>query len=159
MLEDALGLIAGSWPAEALKTSRIVYPLVNAVHILSFATLFGAIAVLDLAILARARRAFVLPLTRFVPPIAGAGLCAALLSGFVLFSVQPFDYAANPAFRLKLVLVAAGLCHVAVLRLTPSFRRMRETGIATAGLVASAGLSLGIWTAAIVAGRFIAFLA
>ncbi|WAP67411.1 DUF2214 domain-containing protein [Jiella pelagia] len=159
MLEEFLGLIAGSWPAQALKTSRILYPLVNASHILALATLYGSIAVLDLAILTKARSEYLAPLARAVPRLAGAGLCMAIFTGAILFSVQPFDYAANPAFLVKLVLVVAGLLHVALLHATPAFRELRNSGATTPMLAASAAVSLGIWTAAIVAGRFIAFMA
>ena len=158
MFEDSLGLIAGSWPAQALKTSRILYPLVNAAHILAFATLYGSIATLDLAVLTRARAECLGPLARIVPPIAGTGLCAAIATGLILFSVQPFDYADNPAFRAKLLIVVVGLLHAGVLHATPGFRALQVTGRATAMLGVSAAISLAIWTAAIVAGRFIAFM-
>lgn len=157
MLEEGLALVAGSWPAQALKSSRLLYPLVNAFHILAFATLYGSIAVLDLAVLTRAPSVYLAPLARAVPRIAGAGLVAAIISGIVLFSVQPFDYAADPALQTKLALIAAGLLHAALLHATPAFRQLRSTGTATGMVAASAAASLVIWTAAIVAGRFIAF--
>ena len=159
MLDQLLGLIAQSSVAEALKASQFVYPLVNALHILALATLFGSIAVLDLCILARARADFLAPLAHIVPPIAGSGLVVAAASGLLLFSVQPFDYAANPAFRLKLVLVLAGAIHAAVLHATPDFRRLLATGRSSVALAVSAAFSLLVWMAAIFAGRFIAFLA
>ncbi|NDW05751.1 DUF2214 domain-containing protein [Jiella pacifica] len=158
MLEDFLGLIANSWPAQALKTSRSLYPLVNAAHILAFATLYGSIATLDLAVLTKARGEYLAPLARLVPRVAGAALCAAIATGLILFSVQPFDYAENPAFRAKLLMVVAGLLHAGALHATPGFRELQATGTASATLAISAAISLAIWTAAIVAGRFIAFM-
>ena len=106
-------MIAVSWPAEALKASRIAYPIVNALHIVALATLFGSIAVLDLSILLRSGASLLIHLARLVPKIAGTGLVAAIATGFMLFSVQPFDYAANSAFRLKLIVVAIGTLHAA----------------------------------------------
>lgn len=158
MLEDLLGLIAGSWPAQTLKASRVLYPLANASHILAFAMLYGSIAVLDLAVLTRARGDYLAPLARAVPRIAGAALGVAILTGFLLFSVQPFDYAENPALQAKLALVALGVVHAFALHASPAYRKVRDTGRVTPALALSAGLSLVIWTAAIVAGRFIAFL-
>lgn len=159
MLEQLLGLIAQSSAAQALKASQFVYPLVNALHILALATLFGSIAVLDLCILAKARADFLAPLARVVPPIAGSGLALAAATGLLLFSVQPFDYAANPAFLSKLVLVFAGAVHATALHATADFRRLLATGRTSLALAVSAGFSLLVWMAAIFAGRFIAFLA
>ncbi|MCE7027419.1 DUF2214 domain-containing protein [Jiella avicenniae] len=159
MLEALLGAIAESSTAQALKASRILYPLVNAAHILAFATLYGSIVTLDLAVLTRARSDHLAPLARLVPVVAGAGLCVAIATGLILFSVQPFDYADNPAFRVKLLLVAVGLLHAGALHATHGFRAMKVTGAASAAVVLSAAVSLLIWTAAIVAGRFIAFMA
>lgn len=158
-LDAILAAIGSSWPAEALKSSRLVYPLINALHIVGFALLFGAIALFDLAILLRAKAAFLESLARFAPRVAASGLLLAAIAGLSLFSVQPFDYAANPAFRIKLVLVAAGTLHAVAMHRSEGFRELRRSGEASASVTVSAAVSLLVWIAAILAGRFIAFLA
>ena len=159
MLDWLLGAIATSWPAEALKASRLIYPVVNGLHILGFAALFGSIAVFDIAVLTRAKAPVLTALVRLAPRIAGAGLALAASSGVLMFSVQPFDYAANPVFQLKLALVLAGSLHAIALHATAGFRRLSATGEASPSLYVSAVVSLLVWTATIFAGRFIAFLA
>jgi hypothetical protein len=146
-LEDVLAFIAQSALAQSLKSSRYVYPVVNAAHILGLGTLFGSILALD-----------VQPLARVLPRIAAAGLCVAVATGALLFTVEPQDYAANPAFLTKATLVAVAAAHALYLRRTAGWRSLLEgTGQVRAELRISAALSLTLWTAAIVAGRFIAF--
>ena len=158
MIEDALAALAASPVAALLKTSRLVYPLVNAGHILSLSALFGSILALDLRLMGFFGAVALPPLARFLPLVAAAGLSGAVATGFLLFTVQPIDYAANPAFLVKLGLVAAGTLHAAFVHAGRPWRRMLDTGHTSPGLKVSAVLSAAIWIGAIVAGRFIAFL-
>lgn len=148
-----------AWPvAAALRRSEVLYPLVNAAHILGIGLLLGAIATLDLRVLGVFRSA---PLPALGPPlvrVAAAGLGLALASGFLLFSVRPAAYAANPAFLVKLGLILAGLLNVLVLHLGTGWKRAL-TGAGTGrALRFAAILSLLVWISALLAGRWIAFL-
>jgi hypothetical protein len=147
------------WPvAAALRRSVLLYPLVNAAHIIGIGLLLGAIATLDLRLLGAFRR---VPLPLLAPPlvrVAAAGLLLALASGFLLFSVRPQAYLDNPAFLAKLGLVALGLANVALLRLAPGWRRALAGGAPGAAPRLAAGLSLLAWIGAILAGRWIAFI-
>lgn len=136
-----------------------VYPLVSAAHILSIALLVGPIVALDLRLLGVFRavplRHLALPLSR----VATAGLAGALVTGTLLFSVQPAEYLGNRAFLLKLALIAIGLFNALVLRRLPAWGRVDEPGRAAVGPVqASALVSLLVWVAAVLSGRWIAFL-
>jgi len=63
------------------------------------------------------------------------------------------DYFENPAFRLKMVLLAAALANAALVTLF----RLHRDGAAPLGK-ALAVLSIGLWVSVLVAGRFIGFL-
>nr|WP_256477709.1 DUF2214 domain-containing protein [Aurantimonas marianensis] len=141
-----------------MKASRVVYPLVNAAHILSLATLFGAIMALDLRLLGAFRIAPVQPLAVVLPKLAAAGLAAAVMTGALLFMVQPLDYAANPAFLTKIGLVGIGTLHAGFVHATGHWQRVVDEGHLSGSIRISAALSMTIWMAAIVAGRFIAFV-
>jgi hypothetical protein len=108
-LDDILAFVAQSPVAQSLKSSRFVYPLVNAAHILGLATLFGSILCLDLRLLGAFRSVPAQPLARYLPRVAAFGLGVAIVTGALLFTVEPQDYAANPAFLTKAALV--GLPH------------------------------------------------
>jgi hypothetical protein len=158
MLDDLLGALAASPPASALRASRVAYPVVNALHILGLAALFGAILALDLRLLGAARAIPAAPLARYLPRVAAVGLGAAVVTGLALFSVQPHDYVANRAFLFKVTLVGAGALHAISVHRSAAWRRFAaEGGAVEKRLRVSAALSLAIWVAAIVAGRFIAF--
>jgi hypothetical protein len=79
-------------------------------------------------------------------------LLAAVVTGSLLFSVQPSDYASNPAFRVKLALVAAAIANAVLHTLMADrlWSALRK-GLAT--------LSLVLWVLVLVAGRFIGFFA
>jgi hypothetical protein len=67
----------------------------------------------------------------------------------LLFAADPLELAANPFFRVKLVLLlAAGLNMLA-------FHLLRERG--GGGTRLGAGLSLALWLGVLVCGRSIAY--
>jgi hypothetical protein len=144
--------------AAALRQSALLYPLVNAAHLLGIGLLLGAIATLDLRMLGLFRAA---PLPVIAPPlwrVAACGLGLAMASGALLFSTRPLGYAANPAFLLKLGLVALGLLNVLALRFNPAWRLALRGGATPAALRLPALVSLLSWCGAVLAGRWIGFL-
>ena len=152
-LDDLLAFIAQSPLAHAMKSARYVYPVVNAAHILGLATLFGSILALGAF-----RSIPVQPLARVLPRIAAGGLAAAVATGALLFTVEPHDYAANRAFLTKAALVLLGILHALYVHGSAAWRRLADAGGAIGWSVRlSALVSLMIWTAAILAGRLIAF--
>jgi hypothetical protein len=157
-LDDLLAFIAQSSLARAMKSARYIYPVVNAAHILGLATLFGSILALDLRLLGAFRSIPVQPLARVLPRIAAGGLATAVVTGALLFTVEPQDYAANRAFLTKAALVLLGILHALYLQSTDRWRRLAHGGGAIGLSVRiSALVSLMLWTATILAGRFIAF--
>jgi hypothetical protein len=158
MINDLLGSLGATPLAIALRTSLYVYPLVNAAHILALATLFGSILALNLRLLGVATAVPVQPLAIFLPRVAAAGLAMAVLTGALLFLVQPADYAGNPFFLAKIGLVVLGAVHAILVHRSRGWQVVQSPlGIVTRRLRLSALASLLIWTAAIVSGRFIGF--
>ncbi|MBC9178086.1 DUF2214 domain-containing protein [Pseudoroseomonas ludipueritiae] len=147
------------WPvAVALRQSALAYPLVNAAHILGIGLLLGSIATLDLRMLGLFRAA---PMAVLAPPLwrmAGCGLGLAAATGFLLFSTRPGAYLDNPAFLLKLGLLALGLLNILALHLNPAWKRALAGGEAGAALRLPALLSLLAWVGAVLSGRWIGFL-
>ncbi|HEV7268314.1 MAG TPA: DUF2214 domain-containing protein [Falsiroseomonas sp.] len=144
--------------AGLLRRSAILYPLVNAAHILGIALLFGAIATLDLRLLGAFRGHALGQLGPPLQRVAAAGLAVAAVTGALLFTTRPLAYAENPAFLLKLGLVALGVVNAALLHRGGLWRRALAAGEAPAALKAAALLSLLAWIAAVLAGRWIGFL-
>ena len=156
MLPDLLAAIERLPVAGALKASFYAYPLVNALHILSIGMLVGAVVLMDLRILGLARGVEREPFLHMMRVTAALAFPVAVLTGLTLFSVRAGEYAANPAFQAKLaLLVLVGLNFWA-------FRRVAAPAAAGAPYPAAAkalaALSLALWPAILVAGRFIGFL-
>jgi hypothetical protein len=149
-----LEVIAASAPIAALRTTPTLYGIVNALHIIGLATLFGAILTLDLRVLGIFRPKDWRGAMAVASPVAGIGLAVAVTTGALLFAVRPSHYLANGPFLVKLALVALASLNVALFHLR--CRRMSsERPDLTLRL--SAFVSVLAWTAAIFAGRFIAF--
>lgn len=147
------------WEAAALiRRSAYVYPLVNAAHIFSLALLIGSILPIDLRMLGFFPSVSAAPFLRLMTAIAGVGLALAVITGFLLFSVQPLKYAGNAAFLTKISLVALGTGNAAIIRFSPDWKQAVKDGAVSKPLRIGAALSLAIWIAALVAGRLIAFL-
>jgi hypothetical protein len=154
-VDDLLSALAATEVASLLRKSRWGYAAVSTAHVLGIAMLVGAILPLDLRLLGLWRTLGREALVRVLAPCAAAGLLLAAASGALLFSVRAPEYARNPAFLIKLSLVAAGaasallhhLRHGAELR-TASPRQLRMAG----------AISILCWLGALVSGRLIAFV-
>ena len=128
--------------SQFLKTSRWVYPLVNAGHLLGIALLVGAVIPMDVAIL-RGRAAGAVALLR---PWAALGFALAVLFGALLFVTQADDYAESWWFRSKMALLVLALLNAAA--------HLRATGPA---LRRAAIASLVLWPAVLILGRMIGY--
>lgn len=158
MFDTALSALEASALGEGLRASKYAYPLVNAAHILALATLFGSILALDLRLLGLWRAVPVAPLARVLPRVSAVGLALALVTGFALFSVQPFDYLAHPVFPIKLALIAFAAANALLLHRTSGWQQVLNGATSVPPPVRiAATLSLLGWTGAIIAGRMLAF--
>jgi hypothetical protein len=149
----------GSLPhAELLRRSATLYLLVNAAHILGIGLLVGSILPLDLRLIGLMRHGPIEVLAPFLVRVAAAGLGLAVLTGIMLFSVKPLEYAGNPAFLAKMGLLALGLLNVVIQHRGGRWSEAVGGGEIPTGVKAHAVVSFGIWTGAIVAGRWIGFV-
>jgi hypothetical protein len=156
---DLLQAIERLPPAAALRRSFVAYPLVNALHILSLGVLVATVGLMDLRVIGRFSRFEARGFVAALRPVALAAFAGAAVTGLALFSVRASDYAFNPAFQLKLVLIAlAGLNLALFMRLArPGAGGAVRDGF-TAAERLSARLSLVLWPGVLLAGRFIGFV-
>jgi len=158
MVAEWLHALHGWEVAALIRRSVFIYPFLNATHIFALALLIGTIIPADLKLLGLFPAIPTGPFLRLMTTISAAGLALAVGTGFLLFSVQPLEYAANPAFLTKLGLVGVGTVNASVVRFSPGWRSVQTHGISSTGLRIAAVLSITIWIAALLAGRWIAFL-
>lgn len=144
-----------TWTRES--TSIWAYPTVLTLHTLGLAIVVGASAVVDFRILGFAPR---VPVPSLKPLFRLLWWAFALnaTTGVLLFMTEASRRASQRVFLIKLVLVAMGLVTAwriqKVVTLAPDAPHLiatsNERGLAVASLV--------VWTAAIVAGRLMAYL-
>lgn len=87
-----------------MRDVAFMFPMMETLHFLGLSTLVGSIAIVDLRILGVGRAMPFGPMLRLIP-LAVAGLVINIVSGFFMFTTDPYMYWPNPAFRIKLVLV------------------------------------------------------
>ncbi|MBD9371388.1 DUF2214 domain-containing protein [Rhizobium sp. ARZ01] len=155
---EGLEWIAASPIAAALKASGTLYLFVNAAHILSIGLIVGAIMPLDLRLLGLFRRYPLSALGPYLSASAAIGVALAILTGICLFSVRPMEYASNPAFLVKLALLACGVVNALSVHGTTRWMVAVNHGKVSPLLRLQALLSLTLWAATLVAGRWIAFV-
>jgi hypothetical protein len=135
-----------------------VFPIVESVHIVSFALLVGAIAVVDARLLGLLRHQALAPLLRSALPIALAGFAGAVASGTLLFVADAGELLGNRAFAAKLALLSVAGLNAAWFHASATREALRTDGAPTATMRAAGAVSLLVWIATIVAGRLIAYV-
>ena len=143
----------------SIRQSPWLYPAANVGHIIFLVLFAGALAIIDVRLLGGFAAIEPAPTLGRARRLAIAALAGMTLTGFVLFAAEAAHLARNPVFRLKLVLVGAGLINVAIYELCA--RRAVESlpaGAAMPAAARNAGFaSITIWIAVAACGRSIAY--
>jgi hypothetical protein len=149
--------LSGLPHAGLLRRSVTLYMLVNATHILGIGLLVGSILPLDLRLMGVLRDGSIAVLAPFLVRVAATGLALAMLTGFLLFSVKPLEYAGNPAFLTKMGLLALGLVNILFQHRGAGWSAALSGGNISTIVKILAAVSFAIWAGAVVAGRWIGF--
>src|SRR5580692_10365686 len=123
------------------------------VHIASLALSIGSIAFVDMSLLGIGlKNQTPAKLLRSTELFTMAGLTLVISSGLALFTTDPLRYYYSPTFRLKMVLLMAGILFNYTIH-----RRMTQAGAAPVAAKTAAAVSLAIWISVIFCGLFFAF--
>ena len=140
-------------PAAFFRSSIYLYPVVNLIHVLAIGGLVTAAVLMDLRVLGLGKGLPAVTVISYLRPVAITAIIVAILSGLTLFSVQPVDYFANPAFRVKMILLVLAVLNAT---LFTSFRAHRSP--ADFGTKFMAVASVCLWISVAFSGRMIGFL-
>jgi len=146
--------------AGAMRHWLWLYPIVEIVHIVGFVVLVGAAVMFDLRLLGVSRALPVSAMAGHHLPWARAALILVVPSGLMMFMAHATEFADNPAFRVKLILLAAAGLN-ALLFHRGAFRKVDawEAGQAVPLTARAAAVaSLVLWVGVISAGRLLAYL-
>lgn len=156
MYAELLAALEASALGHAARHSAWLFTAANLLHVLGAALLVGSIAVFDLKVLSARGRPWAWETGRTAIPLAAAGLALQVPTGFVLLAVEARALGQNPAFLAKAGFIALGIANVALFH--HRFGGASRAGLLPAGATLYAGVSLGAWTLALLAGRLIAYL-
>ncbi len=128
-----------------------LYPMLESLHVMGVALLVGNLVLLELRVWGRGAELPVAALARLALGIAVAGFCLLGATGLLMFAAAPQELLANRYFLIKMGLVSAAGLNALAFHLRHGLQKL--DGIARAQTV----LSLGLWLAAVICGRWIAY--
>jgi len=136
------------------------YAVINLVHILGVATLFGSVLLLDLRLLGLFPRTPLAVISVPTVRIAATGFVIAVCSGICLLATNATEYRNNPFLLVKFSAIFVGLANIAVIHGMPAWRQ-RDTHTFSRNqrrqLALAGGISLAAWTTAVTAGRMLGY--
>lgn len=143
-----------------MRDSLWMYPIVEIVHIVGFVFLVGAAIMFDLRVLGLSRNIEMRNLARHLRPWSIASVLVVVPAGLMMFSAHATEFAANPAFLLKLSLIALAGLNALAFHLGPyqHVDRWNRNAAAPANARIFAFASIVIWLAVISCGRLLAYL-
>jgi hypothetical protein len=137
-----------------------IFPIMESVHVMALAVVFGTIMVVDLRLLgfASTHRPFARMSSELLRITWGAFVVAAA-TGTLMFMTNARVYVGNTSFRVKMVLLALAGINMAIFHLTTgrSVARWSQEPAAPGLGKITATLSLALWVGVIFAGRVIGF--
>jgi hypothetical protein len=158
-----------TWPfSEWVQTSEWGFPILLAFHSMGLAAVVGILVMLDVRVLGFAKP---FPVSTFanLMPVAWIGFAVNAISGTLLFVADASKLVTNWAFLLKMACVLLGVIAAAITARDlkfPDYRGASKDEAAALGepvLTTKdkvvAGVSLLIWTVALVGGRLVAYVA
>ena len=135
-----------------IASHPIAYPVLEAAHIVGIALLFGNLVLFELRVWGLGTALAVAPLARLSLGLSLAGFALAAASGLTMFATQVGELLANRAFVLKMGLLLLLGVNAAWFHLRGGVRRL------DAPARVQTALSLGLWLAVIICGRWIAYV-
>ena len=145
--------------AVAMRQWLWLYPAVEITHIVGFVVLVGSAFMFDLRLLGLSRALPVSAMAVHLLRWARLALLLVIPSGALMFLAHATEFAGNPAFRVKLLLIAAAFLNAGIFHRWP-FRAVGDwdTEIRAPGPARLAGvLSLVLWIGVIACGRLLAY--
>lgn len=136
------------------------YAIVNLLHILGVASLFGSVIIIDLRLLGLWRHTPLAALADAAAPVAACGFALAATTGVGLLATKATEYIGNPFLYVKFPAIALGLLNALILRVSPAWKARGHRDLSPSEhrqLAWVGAASLACWLTAIAAGRLIAY--
>jgi hypothetical protein len=158
---DFLTWIESSILGNLIRDSGVwTYGVLNLLHIMGIAALFGSVLALDLRLLGWRRGLGLSGIASVTVPVATIGFGVAVASGICLLATNGSDYVGNPFLPIKFSAIALGLLNAIALKRLSAWKaidKREPTRTESLQLAVMGGVSLLCWLTAISAGRMIGY--
>ena len=144
----------------ALRESFVVWPVLEATHVLTIMLFVGTIIMVDLRLLGVAFRQLpVSEMTARILPWTIGGFVIMMVTGLLLFYAKPLVYYHNIFFRIKIIALLLAMANILY------FHKRVQSNLPAWDLSQSiprnariaAAVSLSAWIAIVISGRMIAY--
>lgn len=158
MIMELCEWLASTWLG--MQISEKYFPLIESIHVIGLAGVFGSIAIVDLRLLGLANTK--LPITYVsnqVLPWTWRAFFLAALTGTLMFIGNATTYYDNVPFRIKIVLLILVGINMAIFQFG-TFKNVSawDTGKTPGGARFAGATSLILWTLIVGFGRWIGFV-
>jgi hypothetical protein len=158
-VESILASIQGSALADWMRDTNPAMQVVESLHVLAAVAVLGTVLIVDLRLLGvtDTQRGFA-RLGRETLPLTWAAFGLSVITGSLMFTTSAQSYFGNAAFQLKaLALLAAGLNMALFELFTARGIVARDLGKPPRAARVAGALSLLLWAAVVLLGRWIGF--
>jgi len=155
-LNGVIQVIAGLWPGHLVTADSWPFGFGQTMHYMGLCLLFGVMLIVDLRLLGLFKWLAVKSVLRFLP-LALIGFLFMAASGWEFVTSNPSLYLTNPAFRMKMYLIALAGLNALIFTVVEHRRASLvgpggETDLFTK---LTAGTSLALWIAILFFGRLL----
>jgi hypothetical protein len=159
-MNDILIFIYSNPLAQTIRENELLFPWIEAIHVLAVTLVIGSIALVDLRLIGvRALNRAISNISKELLPITWTAFLAAAITGAILFTSNALSYSQNFYFTSKIILLGlAGInmmCFQFIIgKNLDSWNHYQQLPIAAR--IAGA-ISLTLWISIIFCGRWIGF--
>ena len=159
-MNDILIFIYSNPLAQTIRENELLFPWIEAIHVLAVTLVIGSIALVDLRLIGvRALNRAISNISKELLPITWMAFLAAAITGAILFTSNALSYSQNFYFISKMILLGLAGINMMFFQLIigknlDSWNHYQQLPIAAR--IAGA-ISLTLWLSIIVCGRWIGF--
>jgi hypothetical protein len=159
-MNDILILIYSNPLAETIRENELLFPWIEALHVLAVTLVIGSIALVDLRLIGvRALNRAISNISEELLPITWLAFIVAAITGAILFTSNALSYSQNIYFISKIILLGlAGInmmCFQFIIgKNLDRWNHYKQLPIAAR---IAGGISLTLWISIIFCGRWIGF--
>jgi uncharacterized protein DUF6644 len=160
VISEVLKTIENTDIASSIRNSLYLFPMLESIHVMGLAIVFGTIAIIDLRLLGLASTGR--PFRKLASDIlkwTWMAFTITFITGGLMFTTNATVYFHNPVFRAKMAALLLAGINMGIFELTTgrTSRQWETSSSPPAAAKRAAVISLVLWISVIFLGRWIGF--